>query len=400
MMRRTSSRFVKDFHNLEQVNKMRFRELLPGINVSALSLGGSSFGGAYDESVDVEECGEIIGDAIRKGINLIDTAPWYGQGRSENVIGHALAKIPRESYYIFTKIGRYDLDVERMFDFRAERVERSVNESMERLGLDHLDCVQVHDPEFAPCIDVIVNETVPQLQQLKEDGKISMIGMTGYDLEIQRDIIERCEEEKGIKIDTSLTYCHYSMNDTTLVEKMKHHGESFLEFASRKSIGLINASPLSMGLLTKRGPPSWHPATKEIRNACREASLYCESKSVDISKLAMYFTLSFDPVATTLVSFSTREIADESIEYVRRSVLSNHRRCDKVNFIFKQLYRYGMYDFELNAKEKDVLSYIMGTYFSDSSLDLKTWDNEEVSTYWQELGKLLLLQKLYPDYKA
>lgn len=59
-----------------------------------------------------------------------------------------------------------------------------------------------------------------------------------------------------------------------------------------------------------------------------------------------------------------------------------------------------MYDFELSAKEKDVLSYIMETYFSDSSLDLKTWDNEEVSTYWQELGKLLLLQKLYPDYKA
>jgi aryl-alcohol dehydrogenase-like predicted oxidoreductase len=311
-----SSRIVEGFHNVDQVKKMMFRELLPGMNVSALSLGGSSFGGVYDENIDVEECAEILSNAVRKGINLIDTAPWYGQGRSEKIIGHALSKIPRDAYYIFTKVGRYDLDVEGMFDFRAERVERSVNESMERLGLDYLDCVQVHDPEFAPCLDVIVNETVPQLQQLKNDGKIGMIGMTGYDLEIQRDIIERCSDEKGIQIDTSLTYCHYSMNDNTLIKKMKNQNESFLEFASRNKIGLINASPLSMGLLTNRGPPSWHPATQEIRDACRDAASYCESKSIDIAKLAMYFTLSYEDIATTLVSFATREIADQSIQYV------------------------------------------------------------------------------------
>ena len=313
-----SSRIVDGFHNVDQVKRMMFRELLPGMNVSVLSLGGSSFGGVYDEHIDVEECAEIISDTVRKGINLIDTAPWYGQGQSEKIIGHALSRIPRDAYYIFTKVGRYDLDVKGMFDFRAERVERSVNESMERLGLDYLDCVQVHDPEFAPCVDVIVNETVPLLQQLKKDGKIGMIGMTGYDLEIQRDIIERCSDEKGIKIDTSLTYCHYSMNDNTLIEKMKNQNESFLDFASRNKIGLINASPLSMGLLTNRGPPSWHPATKEIRDACRDAVSYCESKSIDIAKLAMYFTLSYEDIATTLVSFATREIADQSIQYVVR----------------------------------------------------------------------------------
>jgi len=370
-----SSRYVKGFHDLEQISKMRFRELIPGMNVSVLSLGGSSFGGVYDENVDENrerKRGEIVRDALRKGINLIDTAPWYGQGRSENVLGHALRDIPRDAYYVFTKIGRYDLDVESMFDFRAERVETSVKESMERLGLDYLDCVQVHDPEFAPCIDIIVNETVPELQRLKENGEIGMIGMTGYDLQIQRDIIERCEKEKNIKIDTSLTYCHYSMNDTTLIKKMDNHEDSFLEFANRNNIGLLNASPLSMGLLTNHGPPDWHPATQEIREACKHAASFCRSKSVDISKLAMYFTLSFELVATTLVSFATKEIADQSIEF---------GRCD----------------FELSSKEQDVLSHIMKTYFSDSSLSSKTWDNEELTSYWIELGKRMVLREMYPS---
>lgn len=303
---------------------MRFRNLMEGMKVSVLSLGGSSFGGVYDDDVKQDEVNDIVRKTLKRGVNLIDTAPWYGQGVSEKVLGIALSHVPRDSYYMFTKVGRYDLDVETMFDFRAERVERSVEESMTRLNLNFLDCVQVHDPEFAPNLDIIVNETVPALQRLKEKGIIGMIGMTGYDLAIQREIIERCEDHSGIKIDTSLTYCHYSMNDTTLIEKMKDYEDSYLEFARKRKIGLINASSLSMGLLTNQGPPDWHPATSEIRSACRDAAAYCKSKSIDISKLALYFTLSCESVSTTLVSFASKKIADQCVDFASKDfVLTN-----------------------------------------------------------------------------
>lgn len=81
--------------------------------------------------------------AVRSGINLIDTAPWYGHGKSESVLGKGLANIPRASYYLTTKVGRYLPDPAEMFDFRAEKVIRSVDESLQRLGLDYVDVIQV-----------------------------------------------------------------------------------------------------------------------------------------------------------------------------------------------------------------------------------------------------------------
>ena len=80
---------------------------------------------------------------VKAGINYIDTAPWYGQGRSEEVLGRALRQVPRQAYYLATKVGRYELEVGGMFDFSKERVTRSVSESLERLGVEYLDLIQV-----------------------------------------------------------------------------------------------------------------------------------------------------------------------------------------------------------------------------------------------------------------
>jgi L-galactose dehydrogenase len=117
--------------------------------------------------------------AVKHGINLIDTAPWYGHGKAETVLGEALKGIPREAYILNTKVGRYLPDPMDMFDFTAERVTKSVDESLARLGVDYIDIIQVHDPEFAPFVDIIVEETLPALVKLQEAGKVKMIGMTG-----------------------------------------------------------------------------------------------------------------------------------------------------------------------------------------------------------------------------
>merc|ERR1719263_1149266 len=128
------------------------------------------------------------------------------------MLGYALQGVPRSAYYINSKIGRYEKDPLRMFDFSYEKTYQAGLDTLRRLKLDYVDSLQVHDPEFAPSVDVILEQTLPALQRLKSEGKIRLIGMTGYPLALQQEVISR----SGIGIDTSLSYCHYSLNDTTL----------------------------------------------------------------------------------------------------------------------------------------------------------------------------------------
>ncbi len=81
--------------------------------------------------------------ALKSGINYIDTSPWYGQGKSEERLGEALAKVPRSSYYIATKVGRYELDKKRMFDFSVKKTEQSFRKSLQLLRLPSVDLIQV-----------------------------------------------------------------------------------------------------------------------------------------------------------------------------------------------------------------------------------------------------------------
>ena len=82
--------------------------------------------------------------AIDKGINYIDTSPFYGEGRLETFIGQALKGVPRDKFYIGTKVGRYKWEVTQSFNFSAERVTQSIEESLQRLQLDYVDILQVY----------------------------------------------------------------------------------------------------------------------------------------------------------------------------------------------------------------------------------------------------------------
>jgi len=122
-------------------------------------------------------------------------AEWRGEAlrcmQEVRLLGHALKGVPRQAFYINSKIGRYDKDPMHMFDFTYERTYQAVLDTLTRLQLDCVDSMQVHDPEFAPSVEVIVTQTLPALQRLKEEGKIKYVGITGYPLEAQREIIER-----------------------------------------------------------------------------------------------------------------------------------------------------------------------------------------------------------------
>src|SRR5436853_6797318 len=147
---------------------MKFRPLgRTGLQLSWLSFGASSLGQEF-RPVDLNEAIRSVHAALDGGMNFIDTSPFYGRGMSECLLGVALRGVPRDRYYLGTKLGRYD---RAHFDFSARRVAESVDVSLHRLGVEHLDIILCHDIEFVEMAQ-IVEETLPALRKIQEQGKV------------------------------------------------------------------------------------------------------------------------------------------------------------------------------------------------------------------------------------
>jgi L-galactose dehydrogenase len=277
---------------------MIYRELgQTGTRVSIVGYGASSLGNEFG-AADPKEGTRAVHYAIERGINYFDVAPYYGRTLAETRLGEALVG-RRHEVILATKLGRYDVD---RFDFSAECVVRSLEESLSRLQSDHIDVFQIHDIEYSRK-EQIVHETLPAMFKLKEAGKVRFVGITGYPLGILRDIAEL------VNLDTVLSYCRYDLLDTAMDDVLT-------PVARRKGLGLINASPLHMRLLTEKGAPDWHPAPKRVLDAGRHVAKYCQSRGAHISDLAMQFALQHDYVATTLVGMSKVCHVDRNVKSV------------------------------------------------------------------------------------
>ncbi|CBI25068.3 hypothetical protein VitviT2T_003814 [Vitis vinifera] len=281
------------------MTKLELRDLgTTGLMLSCVGFGASPLGNVFG-LVSEDDAIASVREAFRLGINFFDTSPYYGGTLSEKVLGKCLKAVgmPRNEYIVSTKCGRYAEG----FDFSAERITRSIDESLARLQLDYVDILQCHDIEFGS-LDQVVNETIPALQKLKEAGKIRFIGITGLPLEIFTYVLDRVPPGS---VDVILSYCHYSINDTTL--------EDLLPYLKSKGVGVISASPLAMGLLTERGPPEWHPASPELKSACQAAAAHCKEKGKNISKLAMQFSLSNKDISSVLVGMNSIKQVEENV---------------------------------------------------------------------------------------
>ncbi len=280
-----------------------------GMKVSNLSFGASSLGGVF-HGVREEEGIRAVHTAVDNGINFIDVSPYYGHLKAEMVLGKALKEIPREKYYLSTKVGRYGKDGVNTWDYSAKRVTDSVYESMERLNVDYIDLINVHDIEFQGDMEgglqKICDETLPALVALKKKGVVGHVGITDLQPENLKWVIEHCEAGT---VESILNFCHYSLNDTLLAD--------YLGFFEMNNVGVINASPLSMGLLSTRGAPEWHPAVWKLREACARAAEYCQQQGYPIEKLAIQFSTSLNPrIATTLFSSANPDNVLKNIGFV------------------------------------------------------------------------------------
>ena len=280
-----------------------------GMKVSNISFGASSLGGVFRQ-ISEDEAIKAVFTAIDNGINFIDVSPYYGHLKAETVLGKALKQIPRDRYYLSTKVGRYGKDGVNLWDYSAKRVTESVYESMERLNIDYIDLINVHDIEFQASMEgglqKVVDETLPALVALREKGVVGHVGITDLQPENLKWVIEHSEQGT---VESILCFCHYSLNDDMLLD--------YLDFFESHGIGVINASPLSMGLLSDRGTPEWHPAPQPLKDACRRAAEYCRSKDYPIEKLAMQFSTNLNPrIATTLFSSANPKNVLKNINYV------------------------------------------------------------------------------------
>ena len=279
-----------------------------GMTVSNLGFGASSLGGVF-RSIREDEGIRAVHVAIDNGINFIDVSPYYGHLKAETVLGKAFRDIPRDKYFLSTKVGRYGKDGVNTWDYSAERATQSVYESMERLGVDYIDLINVHDIEFQAALpgglQKVCDETLPALVALKRKGVVGHVGITDLQPENLKWVIEHVEEGT---VESILNFCHYSLNDTLLTD--------YLDFFEQHGVGVINASPLSMGLLSSRGTPDWHPASTELTAACKRAADFCAQQGYPIEKLAIQFSTSLNPrIATTLFSSANPDNVLKNIDY-------------------------------------------------------------------------------------
>lgn len=282
---------------------MKYNEIgKTGMIVSELSFGASSLGGVF-HSVKESDAVAAVHAAVDGGMNFIDVSPYYGHYKAETVLGKALREIPREKYYLSTKVGRYGRDGVNTWDYSAARAKASVYESMERLGIGHIDLINVHDIEFAD-LKQVAFETLPALVELREQGVVGHVGITDLQPENLKWVIENVPAGT---VESVLCFCHYSLNDDLLTE--------YFDFFEANGIGIINASPLSMGLLSSRGVPPWHPAAKTLVDACARAAAHCAEKGYPIEKLAIQYSISSPRIATTLFSSANPDNVRKNLEY-------------------------------------------------------------------------------------
>ncbi len=277
-----------------------------GLQVSQLGLGASSLGGVF-RSVEEKDAISAVHAALAGGITYFDVAPAYGATVAEQVLGKALRGVDRSRYTLSTKVGKYTAPGaygQDTLDYSAKRIRSSVAESMERLGVDYLDIVYLHDFEYQDGIlaDQALTEGYQTLMELKEEGRIGNLGGGIYSMPLWKRMLVETDP------DALLVHNHLCLNDIRVYE--------LVPLARQKNVGLVSASPFGMGLLTERGPADWHPASPQQRAYFRQAAEFCSGRGVSIARLAFQYATQQDLTATTLFSSASPASVERNLAWL------------------------------------------------------------------------------------
>ena len=281
------------------------------LRLPRIGLGSAPLGGLYS-AVDETEAVRTVHRAVELGVNYIDTAPLYGHGRSERAIGKALSTLPRNEFVLSTKVGRLLVPVdeppdpneivEASFDFSRDGVLRSLEESLERLGLDRVDILYVHDPDGGVSLhedfsgqdyyyQQVLDEALPALADLRSQG---VIGAVGVGMNFWQMLARFARDGD---FDCFLLAGRYTLLDQTALPEL-------LPLCQSRNISIVIGGPYNSGILASDLSPGakyfYRDAPPEVLEQARRIKSVCDRHGVPLKAAALQFCLGHPAVAAVI----------------------------------------------------------------------------------------------------
>lgn len=281
---------------------MHYRQLgKTGLNVSELSFGASPLGNVFN---DVSEADSIraVHVAIDHGINFFDVAPFYGDTLAETRLGKAL-KHKRNDVFLATKCCRYGNGV---FDFSYDRVLQSIDESLERLQVDYVDLLTVHDIEFGDQQQVLT-EAIPAALKVKAMGKARFVGFSGLPVRYLAHIARQ------VAVDTVLSWGHYTLLEDEINDELA-------PLSTEKGFGLINAAPLMQRILSDAPIPPWQSSPQAVKDIQPKLLALCQEYGLALSDVALKYAVGHPVIATTIVGMSDPQQVERNVRSLQLHV--------------------------------------------------------------------------------
>lgn len=272
-----------------------------------LGLGTAPLGGLYD-AVDDETAGAVVERAWELGIRYFDTAPYYGSGSAERRLGAVLRTLPREAFVVSTKVGRLlrpgesgwrgAPPLKAYFDFSYDATLRSLEESLERLGLDRVDVALVHDPDDH--YDEAIAGAYPALARLRDEGVVSAIGV-GMN---QTNLLCRFALEKDP--DCFLVAGRYTLLDRSADERL-------LSLCDERGIAVVAAGVFNSGVLAGGSTYDYESASPAVLERVDELQEICARREIPLAAVALQFPVRHPAVASVLVGCRTPNEVEEDV---------------------------------------------------------------------------------------
>lgn len=284
------------------------------VEVTALGLGTAPLGGLFSHVEDAD-AHAVVRSALDAGLEYVDTAPLYGHGIAERRVGAALAGIDRSSYVLSTKVGRLILDnpdgdsdgfadappSEAVYDYHPDAVRRSLEESLERLGLDRVDVVFIHDPDDYE--EQALTLAYPVLHDLREQGVVGAIGVGMNQSRIPTRFVRETD------VDVVLLAGRYTLLDQS-------GAADLLPACAERGASVVIGGVYNSGLLADPRPGSTYnyaEAPRDLVTRAQELGAICASHGVPLKAAAIQFPLAHPAIACVLTGARAVAELDENL---------------------------------------------------------------------------------------
>ena len=294
-----------------------------GLRVTRLGLGGAPLGGLF-ESVAEDDARATVEAAYRRGVRYFDTAPFYGHGKGEMRLGTALRTYPRASYALSTKVGRVlvpakggvedhqyrdTLELNPVFDYSRDGVLRSFESSLERLGLERIDILHIHDPDDH--YQAALSQSFPTLARLREEGRIQAVG-AGMN---QWEMLYKFAREADF--DCFLLAGRYTLLDQSALEHL-------LPECVKKNISILLGGPYNSGILATGSRGSGHynyqKPPPEVLERLEKLETVAERHAVPLKAAALQFPLAHPAVASVIPGARTAQEVEENVRLITHPI--------------------------------------------------------------------------------